>query len=380
MASRSRASTSAGPAVSTMTSSTPQSALTAARPPSVTTSSNGQSTPVVRRIRQRDRTCGRSRRPSTSSASAGDASSRADASAGATRMVCERRPSAGSTSVDGCSVFVSSRSWLTRHHPSRPGPKFTMMVPGWPVPSATREGFTHQKYARHMIRRHPGRWTGGFSDCPLLGRCAGRGGHPRGALRGRHARGSAGRGGLGAWRGAGPGLQRRHLPAGRQPVRSGRRADRRSDHRGPAAVRRGQPVTAPVAVGIAAALVLGGVIDPLVLLPAVLLTQVLLAGAWVPALQATSPIGGRIVVLGAAGAADVAVLAADETRPMEHVAPVLAVALLAALAHQLARRDGRGGLTTSLTATGSATVFACLGSAWLALDVSREGTGLLVLG
>jgi hypothetical protein len=139
-------------------------------------------------------------------------------------------------------------------------------------------------------------------------------------------------------------------------------------------------VTAPVAVGIAAALVLGGVIDPLVLLPAVLLTQVLLAVAWFPALQATSPIGGRIVVLGAAGAADVAVLAADETRPMEHVAPVLAVAMLAALAHQLVRRDGRGGLTTSLTATGSATVFACLGSAWLALDVSREGTGLLVLG
>jgi hypothetical protein len=139
-------------------------------------------------------------------------------------------------------------------------------------------------------------------------------------------------------------------------------------------------VTAPVAVAIAAALVLGGVIDPLVLLPAVLLTQVLLAVAWFPALQAASPIGGRIVVLAAAGAADVAVLAADETRPMEHVAPVLAIAMLAALAHQLVRRDGRGGLTASLTATGSATVFACLGSAWLALDVSREGTGLLVLG
>jgi hypothetical protein len=139
-------------------------------------------------------------------------------------------------------------------------------------------------------------------------------------------------------------------------------------------------VTAAVAAGLAAALVLGGVIDPLVLLPAVLLTQVLLAVAWFPALRATSPLGGRIVVLGAAAAADVAVLAADETRPMEHVTPVLAVAMLAALAHQLARRDGRGELTTSLTATGAATVFACLGSAWLALDVSREGTGLLVVG
>ena len=139
-------------------------------------------------------------------------------------------------------------------------------------------------------------------------------------------------------------------------------------------------MTAAVAAGLAAALVLGGVIDPLVLLPAVLLTQVLLAVAWFPALQAASPLGGRIVVLGAAAAADVAVLAADETRPMEHVTPVLAVAMLAALAHQLARRDGRGELTTSLTATGAAIVFACLGSAWLALDVSREGTGLLVVG
>jgi hypothetical protein len=139
-------------------------------------------------------------------------------------------------------------------------------------------------------------------------------------------------------------------------------------------------VTAAVAAGIAAALVLGGVIDPLVLLPAVLLSQVLLAVAWFPALRATSPTGGRIVVLAAAGAADLAVLAADETRPMEHVAPVLALAMLAALVHQLVRRDGRGELTTSLTATGSAAVFACLGSAWLALDVSREGTGLLVLG
>jgi hypothetical protein len=138
-------------------------------------------------------------------------------------------------------------------------------------------------------------------------------------------------------------------------------------------------VTAALAAGLAAALVLGGITDPLVLLPAVALAQTLLAVAWFPALRATSPAGGRLVVLAAAGAADLAVLAADETRPMEHVAPVLAVALLAALAHQLARRDGRGDLTTSLTASGAAAVLGCLGSAWLALDVSRDGTGLLVL-
>jgi hypothetical protein len=138
-------------------------------------------------------------------------------------------------------------------------------------------------------------------------------------------------------------------------------------------------VTAALAAGLAAALVLGGLTAPAVLLVAVLLAQALLAVAWFPALQVPAAFGGRVVVAATAVAADIAVLAADETRPMEHVAPVLAVALLAALTHQLLRRDGRGALTASLTATGSAAVLAGFGSAWLALDVSRDGTGLLVL-
>jgi hypothetical protein len=137
--------------------------------------------------------------------------------------------------------------------------------------------------------------------------------------------------------------------------------------------------TALVALALAAALVLGGVTAAAVLLLAVLLAQGLFVAGWFPALRATGATGGRIVVVATAVGADAAVLAADDTRPLEHVAPVLALALLAALAHQLFRRDGRVELTASLTATGAAAVLAALGSAWLALDVSRDGTGLLVL-
>ena len=115
------------------------------------------------------------------------------------------------------------------------------------------------------------------------------------------------------------------------------------------------------------------------LLLAVLLVQGLLVAGWFPALRVPGAAGGQVVVGAAAVAADLAVLAADETRPLEHVAAVLGLALLAALAHQLVRRDGRVELTASLTATGAAAVLTGLAAAWLALDVSRAGTGLLVL-
>jgi len=139
-------------------------------------------------------------------------------------------------------------------------------------------------------------------------------------------------------------------------------------------------VTAALAaLGLAAALALGGLTETPVLVLAVLLAQGLFVAGWFPALRVAGAAGGRIVVAATAVGADAAVLAADDTRPLEHVAPVLALALLAALLHQLVRRDGRVELTTSLTATGAAAVLAGLGSAWLALDVSRDGTGLLVI-
>jgi hypothetical protein len=109
------------------------------------------------------------------------------------------------------------------------------------------------------------------------------------------------------------------------------------------------------------------------------LVQLLLVWAWFPALQVPGVLGGRLVTVAAAAAADVAVLVADEARPSAPLAPVLALALLVAFVVQLVRRDGRGGLTGSLTATGTAATMAVLGSLWLALDTVRRGDAVLLV-
>src|SRR2546430_8144618 len=110
------ASTSAGPAVCKITASAPGWALTAARPPSVTIATSGQSRPVACSRRQMLLACTSSRRASISTTSAGGASTRADASAGSTRTGCSRSPRAGSTSADGSSALVISSRSLTRRH------------------------------------------------------------------------------------------------------------------------------------------------------------------------------------------------------------------------------------------------------------------------
>ena len=112
---------------------------------------------------------------------------------------------------------------------------------------------------------------------------------------------------------------------------------------------------------------------------ALAVVQALFAISWFGAVRVPAATGGRLVVLAASFAADVAVLATDDSRPMAHVPPVLAGALLAALLHQLARRGGRDELTASLTATTAAAAFAALGAAWLGLEASQEGTALVVL-
>ncbi len=108
LARRSRASTSAGPALSSSTSSTPHSAVSATRPPSVSTTNSGAATPVVRSRRHSERAPARSLRASTSTASDCGAVSSADTSAGATRTEWPSRASAGSTSEDGVIALVSS--------------------------------------------------------------------------------------------------------------------------------------------------------------------------------------------------------------------------------------------------------------------------------
>jgi hypothetical protein len=109
------------------------------------------------------------------------------------------------------------------------------------------------------------------------------------------------------------------------------------------------------------------------------LAQLLLVWTWFPALQVRGVLGGRVVTVAAAVAADIAVVAADDARPSAPLAAVLALALLAAFVVQLLRRDGREGLTASLTATGTAATMAVLGSLWLALDTVRRGDAVLLV-
>ncbi|CKQ93238.1 Uncharacterised protein [Mycobacterium tuberculosis] len=95
--------------LSSRISSSPQSALTATSPPSLTTASTGIDRPVELNRRHRPRPDDRSLRASTSTASAFPASSNEDASAGAVRTVWGSSDSAGRTG-SGYSSEVSSNN------------------------------------------------------------------------------------------------------------------------------------------------------------------------------------------------------------------------------------------------------------------------------
>ena len=106
--SRMRASTSAGPAVSSSTSSTPQSAETAVRPPSVSTRTSGTFTPVVFRILHSDLALARSCRASTKIRSEAGALISDAGSAGIDRVRWLSSPSAGRTSPSTAEVRINS--------------------------------------------------------------------------------------------------------------------------------------------------------------------------------------------------------------------------------------------------------------------------------
>ncbi|OLT52255.1 hypothetical protein BJF88_14270 [Cellulosimicrobium sp. CUA-896] len=98
--SRSRASTSAGVALSSSRSSAPHSAVTTVRPPSVSTSTSGTASPVACSSRHVVRAATRSRRASSRTTSESGASTSADGSIGSTRMRWDSRPRAGRTSTE----------------------------------------------------------------------------------------------------------------------------------------------------------------------------------------------------------------------------------------------------------------------------------------
>lgn len=137
------------------------------------------------------------------------------------------------------------------------------------------------------------------------------------------------------------------------------------------------PLVAAGACALGAALVIGAATDPGVLLAAVLLAQAVVVIGWHRRLDVPGATGGTVVAGAAALGSDLLVLADAGDRPLSAVPVVLAMAVLAALVHQLVRQDGRDRLTASLTATVTLAALASLGSTFLAVSEAEDGSGLV---
>lgn len=137
-------------------------------------------------------------------------------------------------------------------------------------------------------------------------------------------------------------------------------------------------VAASVAAGFAVALGLAAAGPVALLVAAVALLQVLVAFRWFAALEVDAAArSGALVGAAAAIGADLAVALRNDRHPLSSVTAVLGLAMLAAMLHQLIRRDGRDRLTASLTATVSLAVVGTLGSCYLGAQLSRDGAAFV---
>ena len=99
--------------------------------------------------------------------------------------------------------------------------------------------------------------------------------------------------------------------------------------------------------------------------------QVVISLAWLASLGAKGSLGAFGIAVAAAAAIDI-VLAVSDSPDLGDAAPVVGIALVAALLHQLARRPRRA-VTMSLAGTMSAVGFAVCAGAYVAL--LAEGSG-----
>ncbi|HEU5034391.1 MAG TPA: hypothetical protein VFT62_06495 [Mycobacteriales bacterium] len=136
------------------------------------------------------------------------------------------------------------------------------------------------------------------------------------------------------------------------------------------------PRTAVMATGLAAGAVaaaLAGlaVLGAGALAAGVFAVQVVLALAWLAALDAPAGGGAFVITVAAAGVMD-GILGTALTPDIGRAAGVVGVAVVISLLHQLARRP-RTGVTLSYSGTVSAAVLALAGAAYLALHVEGGG-------
>jgi hypothetical protein len=136
---------------------------------------------------------------------------------------------------------------------------------------------------------------------------------------------------------------------------------------------------AALTLALAGALALAAYAAEAPLVVAVLVVQGLLVWGWYDALGVPGRTGGSVLAGAAAVTADALLLVRDDTRALTPVAGVLAVAMLGAMVHQLARRDGRERLTESLTATMTLVVLATFGALYVAAEQTLGGPALVAL-
>ena len=136
---------------------------------------------------------------------------------------------------------------------------------------------------------------------------------------------------------------------------------------------------AALTLALAGALALAAYAGQTLVVGAVLVVQGLLVWGWHDALDAPGRIGGMILAGTAAATADVLLLVRDDTRPLTPVAGVVAVAMLGAMVHQLARGPRRERLTESMTATMTLVALATLGALFVAAQQTLGGPALVAL-
>ena len=112
----------------------------------------------------------------------------------------------------------------------------------------------------------------------------------------------------------------------------------------------------------------------------VLAVQAVVVARWYAAVDVPGARGGVVLAGGAAVAADLLVAARDDPHPMSPAAAVGGLAVLAALLHQLTRRDGRGRLTASLGATVTLAAVVVLAAGYVAATAADGGGRLVVAG
>lgn len=128
-----------------------------------------------------------------------------------------------------------------------------------------------------------------------------------------------------------------------------------------------------LAAGVVAAILAGLALVATPLLGAgVFVVQVVVALAWLAALDARGSLGAFAIAVAAAGTMD-AVVAASGSGPMiGEAAPVVGIAFAVSLLHQLSRRP-RPGATLSLAGTMSALGFGLCAASYLAIGGERGG-------